>query len=99
MRLRQTAAVARRGKYDAFTTTLLISKQQKHELARKIAEDVSEETGVSFLYQDFRDGWKEHWELTEQYELYKQQYCGCLYSEYMRFKKQSSRPAGRDGSS
>jgi epoxyqueuosine reductase len=86
MRLRQTAAVARKGKYDAFTTTLLISKQQKHELARKIGADVAEETGVFFLYRDFREGWKEHWALTEQYGLYKQQYCGCLYSEYERFK-------------
>ena len=86
LRLRQAAAVARKGKYDAFTSTLLISKQQKHELARKIGEDVAEETGVSFLYRDFREGWKEHWKLTEKYGLYKQQYCGCLYSEYERFK-------------
>ncbi|MFH1037978.1 MAG: epoxyqueuosine reductase QueH [PVC group bacterium] len=86
LRLRQTTAVARKGRYDAFTTTLLISKQQKHELARKIAEDVSRETGIEFLYRDFREGWKEHWDLTERYGLYKQQYCGCLYSEYERFK-------------
>lgn len=85
-RLRSTASAARKGKYDAFSTTLLISKQQKHDLAREIGEDVANETGVNFLYRDFRPGWKEHWELTEKYNLYKQQYCGCIYSEYERFK-------------
>lgn len=85
-RLKQAALVARKGKYDAFTTTLLISKQQKHELARAVGESVAGEVGVEFLYRDFRDGWKRHWELTEEYGLYKQQYCGCLYSEHERFK-------------
>lgn len=86
-RLKQTAAAARKGKYDAFTTTLLISKLQNHELAREIGKNVSRETGVKFLYRDFRDGWQEHWDLTDEYGLYKQQYCGCIYSEYERFRK------------
>lgn len=85
-RLKQTALVARKGRYDAFTTTLLISKQQKHELAREVGRSVAGEVGVEFLYRDFRDGWKRHWELTEELGLYKQRYCGCLYSEYERFK-------------
>ncbi len=92
-RLKQTALVARKGKYDAFTTTLLISKQQKHELAREVGETAAAEAGVKFLYRDFRDGWKRHWELTEEHGLYKQQYCGCLYSEYERFKNIS--PPGK----
>jgi len=86
LRLKRTATVARKGRYDAFTTTLLISRQQKHDLAREIGEEVAAETGAAFLYRDFRPGWKEHWELTEKYGLYKQQYCGCLYSEHERFK-------------
>jgi len=85
-RLKQTALVARKGRYDAFTTTLLISRHQKHGLAREVAEEVAKEEGIDFLYRDFRPGWKEHWELTEKYHLYKQQYCGCIYSEYERFK-------------
>lgn len=89
-RLQQTAGVARKGEYDAFTTTLLISKQQKHEQVKQIAQDISEEVGIKFFYQDFRPGWKEHWELTDRYDLYKQQYCGCIYSEYERFKNSLS---------
>jgi len=85
-RLKTTASAARKGKYDAFSTTLLLSKQQKHDVVRRIGEDVSGETGVEFLYRDFRPGWKEHWALTEQFDLYKQQYCGCIYSEYERYR-------------
>ena len=85
-RLRRTALVAREGKYDAFTTTLLISKHQNQDEIRMVAEDVAREADIRFYCQDFRPGWKKHWELTEQYGLYKQQYCGCVYSEYERFK-------------
>ncbi len=84
-RLKQSALVAREGKYDAFTTTLLISKRQEHELAREAGEAAAAGAGVKFLYRDFRPGWKRHWELTADHNLYKQQYCGCLYSEYERF--------------
>ena len=70
-RLRTAAAVARKGKYEAFTTTLLISKEQNHDLARQVGADVAEETGVEFYYRDFREGWKKHWELTEEYGFYK----------------------------
>lgn len=96
-RLKKTAFAARRGKYDAFTTTLLISKQQKHELAKKVAEEVAEEVGVKFFYRDLRAGWKEHWALTEKYGLYKQQYCGCVYSEYERYKNSETRMSKSEG--
>ena len=86
LRLSRTASAARKGKYDAFTTTLLISRQQKHDLARRVGEEAAAEAGVPFLYRDFREGWKEHWRLTEELGLYKQDYCGCVYSEYERFR-------------
>ncbi len=85
-RLKETADRARKDGYGAFTSTLLISKHQKHDLAKSVGEKVAGEVGVPFFYRDFRPGWKEHWKLTEEYGLYKQQYCGCIYSEFERFK-------------
>ncbi len=82
------AAVAREAKasgFDAFTSTLLISVKQKHSLIRRIGEEVGREAGIEFLYRDFRPGWKEHWRITEEHGLYKQQYCGCIYSEMERY--------------
>ncbi len=84
-RLRSTALIARRGKFDAFSTTLLYSKFQKHELIRDIAQSVASETGVKFYYRDFRRGWKEGIEKSKQLKLYRQQYCGCIYSEKERY--------------
>ncbi len=84
-RLRATALTARHGKFDGFSSTLLYSKFQKHELIREIGESVGRETGVRFYYEDFRPGWKEGIEASKQSGLYRQQYCGCVYSEKERF--------------
>jgi predicted adenine nucleotide alpha hydrolase (AANH) superfamily ATPase len=84
-RLRATAITAKRGKFNAFSTTLLYSKFQKHETIRSIGESVGQELGIPFLYQDFRVGWKEGVETSKQLEMYRQQYCGCIYSEKERF--------------
>ncbi len=85
-RLRLAASVAKRGGFDYFTTTLLYSKHQKHELIVEIAESVARERGVKFYYYDFREGWKEGIEESLELGLYRQQYCGCIYSEQERFK-------------
>ncbi|MFO8055748.1 MAG: epoxyqueuosine reductase QueH [bacterium] len=85
-RLEAAAQVARRGGFDAFTTTILYSKQQHHDLARELGEAVGEDKGVPFLYRDFRHGWKEGIEKSKELELYRQQYCGCIYSERDRFQ-------------
>jgi len=84
-RLRSTAMLARRGKFDYFSTTLLYSKHQKHDLIRAMGESIGKSAGVEFLYQDFREGWKEGIECSKQLGLYRQQYCGCIYSEKDRF--------------
>ncbi len=84
-RLRTTALLARRGKFDAFSTTLLYSKFQKHKTIRSIGEAVAEEVGITFLYHDFRQGWKEGVERSRQMGIYRQDYCGCIYSEKERF--------------
>jgi len=90
-RLRTTARLAKRGRFDFFTTTLLYSKFQQHDLVRTIAESVAKSVGVQFLYRDFRDGWKEGVEASKKLALYRQQYCGCIYSEKERYYKAAKR--------
>lgn len=84
-RLKYAAIIAKKGNFDYFTTTLLYSKFQKHELIREIGEALGKEYGVSFYYRDFRKYWKEGIELSKQKEMYRQQYCGCIYSERDRY--------------
>ena len=86
-RLRATALLAKRGKFDYFSTTLLYSKHQKHDLIRSMGESIGKSTGVAFLYQDFREGWREGIAYSKQMGLYRQQYCGCIYSEKERYFK------------
>ncbi|MEJ5329352.1 MAG: epoxyqueuosine reductase QueH [Desulfobaccales bacterium] len=85
LRLRQAARVARGGKFEAFTTTLLYSKYQRHELIRELGEQVAREVGLPFYYQDFREGWAAGVEESRALGLYRQAYCGCIFSERDRF--------------
>jgi epoxyqueuosine reductase len=85
MRLEAAARLAKKSRFDAFTTTLLYSKRQKHDLVRAIAQDAAKRYGVPFHYEDFRSGWKQGQEAATQLGLYRQQYCGCIYSEKERF--------------
>lgn len=92
-RLQATALIARHGKFDAFSTTLLYSKFQKHDLLRSVGEAVGRQVGVPFYYQDFRMGWKEGVEVSTQLGMYRQQYCGCIYSEKERYLATSRKQA------
>ena len=97
MRLLRTAAVAKRGAFDAFTSTLFVSPHQDHELMKAVAEAVAAEVGVPFHYQDFREVYKESYELSKKYDLYRQSYCGCIFSEYERYAEKGHPPKrGRD---
>ena len=91
-RLRGVALLARRGRFDAFTTSLLYSKFQKHDLVAEIAAAVAAEVGVPFLYRDWRGGWKDGVEASRAMGLYRQPYCGCIYSEWERY---APRPVGK----
>lgn len=84
-RLRSTALIAKRGKFDCFTTTLLYSKFQKHDIIKQMGESVGKSVGVPFYYRDFRAGWKTGIEESKRLGLYRQQYCGCIYSEKERY--------------
>jgi hypothetical protein len=84
-RLKYAAIIAKRGDFDFFTTTLLYSKFQRHDLIREMGEALGKEYGIPFYYQDFREYWKEGIELSKQKNMYRQQYCGCIYSERDRY--------------
>lgn len=86
-RIETAAKTAKKGKYDAFTTTLLYSKMQNHSLIRQIAENISKEIGIDFFYYDFREGWSYGIEESKRLNIYRQQYCGCIYSEAERYYK------------
>ena len=73
--------------FDAFTTTLLESKYQPHELIRDIGNELGKKYGIEFYYEDFRTGWKESINLSKELELYRQKYCGCIFSEMEWYKK------------
>ena len=84
-RLLSTALIAKKGKFDCYSTTLLYSKFQNHELIKAFGESVGKAVGVSFYYEDFRTGWKEGIDISKQRGMYRQQYCGCIYSEKERY--------------
>ena len=91
-RLRTTALLAKRGKFDYFSTTLLYSKFQKHDRIKSIGESVGRSAGIPFFYEDFRTGWKEGIKTSKELEMYRQQYCGCIYSEKERFYRPEKKP-------
>ena len=90
-RLRSTALLAKRGKFDYFSSTLLYSKYQKHEIIKSMGDSIGKSVGIPFLYEDFRTGWKEGIEASKNLDLYRQQYCGCVYSEKERFYRETKK--------
>ena len=84
-RLYAAAKIAKKGKFDGFTSTLLYSKFQKHDLIRATGEAIGKKEGLKFIYRDFRKGWKQGIEESRRIGMYRQQYCGCIYSEKERY--------------
>jgi epoxyqueuosine reductase len=93
MRLERTAATARQFGLDSFSTTLLISPYQDHALLRQVGEAAGARYGIPFHYEDLRTGWPQRGRLTREYGLYRQQYCGCIYSEWERYGDAEARKA------
>ena len=90
MRLRYTAKYAADNGFTAFSTTLLYSPYQKHELIVQAAEAAAQEFGLKFYYQDWRPHYQEGVDISLALGLYRQPYCGCVFSErdrYMEWKK------------
>jgi predicted adenine nucleotide alpha hydrolase (AANH) superfamily ATPase len=85
LRLSKTAEITREKGFDAFTTTLLISPQQQHELIKEVGDELAKATGVDFLYADLRKRYSDSRHITKPLDLYRQQYCGCVYSQWERY--------------
>lgn len=87
MRLRKTAQKAKELGFKRFSTTLLVSPYQKHELIKNIGDLLAKEFDLEFFYKDFRSGYREGMNIAKELNLYRQKYCGCIYSEKERFWK------------
>ena len=83
MRLLKTAQAAEKLGVDYFTTTLTISPQKDSAVLNLIGEQVGKETGIPYLFSDFKKkgGYKRSIELSKEYGLYRQNYCGCVFSK------------------
>jgi hypothetical protein len=80
LRLGETAKYAKNNGFDSFSTTILISPYQKHELVRKVGEELSKSYGIIFFYRDFRADYKSSIVASKQMRMYRQKYCGCSKS-------------------
>lgn len=87
LRLEAAAVKARELGYPCFSTTLLISPYQNHELLRRLGEEYAVRYGVGFAYLDLRPGFRAGQEAAREAGLYMQKYCGCIYSEKERYVK------------
>ena len=89
MRLEKTAQVAHDRNYDYFGTTLTVSPYKNSQVLNKIGEELSEKYNIKYLYSDFKknNGYKRSIELSKVYNLYRQDYCGCIYSKMERDEK------------
>lgn len=91
-RLERAAAVAKRGGYEFFSTTLLYSVRQKHELIQELGRAAGKKRGVKFLYRDWRPFWRQGIQRSQEQGMYRQQYCGCIFSERDRYLPKPSPP-------
>ena len=82
LRLREAGELARAQKFDYFTTTLSISPLKNAEKLNEIGTQIGEELGIAYLQSDFKkkNGYKRSTELSKEYGMYRQDYCGCVYS-------------------
>ena len=91
LRLEETAKIAKELNFDYFTTTLSLSPYKDAKWINEIGESLQEAYNINFLYSDFKkkNGYKRSIELSEQYDLYRQDYCGCIFSktEYLEKNK------------
>jgi len=89
-RLENVAAFCRKAGLAVFSTTLLVSPYQRHDMIREIGEKVADKYGLTFLYRDFRTGFRQGQAAAQETGLYMQGYCGCVFSEYARYGKENA---------
>jgi predicted adenine nucleotide alpha hydrolase (AANH) superfamily ATPase len=83
LRMEQTAIFAKENGYDGFSTVLTISPHKNSDLINKIGKELAEKHQIAFLEENFKknDGFKKSLEISKQYNLYRQNYCGCIFSQ------------------
>ena len=93
LRLGRTAEVAEEKGFDLFTSTLTISPMKDAALLNRIGQAMGEKCGVEWLPSDFKkkNGYKRSIELSRDYELYRQDYCGCIFSQKEAAKRRQSK--------
>ncbi len=91
LRMEEAAKFAKENHFDYFTTTLSISPYKNADWINEIGEKLEQKYQVTYLYGDFKkkNGYKRSIELSKQYGLYRQEYCGCAYSKIQREKMQN----------
>ena len=89
LRLEKSVKYAKENDFDFVTTTLSISPHKKADKLNEIGGELAKKYGIEYLYSDFKkkNGYKRSCELSEQYNLYRQNYCGCKYSKIYNAKK------------
>lgn len=96
LRLAKTAKKAKASGMEWFGTTLLISPYQNREQIIAIGRELAAEAGLCFYEEDFRPGFHRSQEIAKELGLYRQGYCGCIYSEFERYAKKRNRPKPRE---
>lgn len=93
LRMEKTAQLARENNYDYFATTLTVSPLKNSSKLNEIGESLSKKYNIKYLYSDFKkkNGYLHSIELAKQYNLYRQDYCGCIYSKAEREKQKSAK--------
>ena len=83
LRLEKTAELAKKNNYDSFCSTLTVSPYKNAKLINEIGNELAKKYQIKWLYSDFKknDGYKKSIELSKKYNLYRQNYCGCIYSK------------------
>lgn len=96
LRLEEAAKAAKNGGFDYFTTTLSISPHKNAKALNQIGSELAEEYGVKYLFSDFKkkNGYKRSCELSEEYGLYRQNYCGCVYSRAEALEREKAKNNG-----
>jgi len=85
IRLEQTVKTAAEGGFGLFSTTLLYSRYQNQEEIVSIGKELALQYGIEFYDRDFRSLWNEGIKLSKEQGMYRQKYCGCIYSERDRY--------------
>ncbi len=98
MRLAHTARIAREKGFDAFTTTLFTSTHQDHSLITEVGCEAAQKHGIEFLQRDWRDLHDYNQSEAKRMNLYRQQYCGCIFSEKERYQNTKRHLYKGDGS-